>query len=429
MDPPFDLLPRLVAAALPAAAASVFAAASTASAGLSEARKRTLSEVLPRGPARALSRYLEQGSVIEARWMVMRILGITLSALALRDALPDQLGAWRWVFASLTTLVAFGIPAQMARAVATRTAETTAPLLIRWLWPFELLAAPIAAPLHWLGQRGRSDAPLGCDENAEVIGSQSGTGNIAQQEASKLGNTLGLGELVVGAIMVPRAHVSAIGLHQSTAEVINRVIAEGHSRYPVYEGRIDNVVGILNVKDLLSFLTGGQPLDSLELPRLLHHPVLFVPETRPALDLLREMRHHGQHLAVVLGEFGGMSGIVTQEDLLQRIVGDTRDQPDREEPLIVELGAGRLMVDAAIPIVDLARYLGQFLPVDGNDKSLGELIVSHLGSVPPVGTRFSAFELDFVIRGSDQRQVSRVEVSHRLEAKSIAPRSGRPPPD
>jgi CBS domain containing-hemolysin-like protein len=126
--------------------------------------------------------------------------------------------------------------------------------------------------------------------------------------------------------------------------------------------------------------------------------------------VLRDMRAGRHHMAVVIDEFGGVIGIVTLEDLLEEIVGDIRDEHDMDEAPIVDLGEGRLMVDAAIPIADLSRYLGAELPTDGDYHSLGGFIVHRLGRVPQVGATLEAQALRFIVREADERRIAMVEV-------------------
>jgi CBS domain containing-hemolysin-like protein len=223
--------------------------------------------------------------------------------------------------------------------------------------------------------------------------------------------------------MVPRTQVHAIEIDTPIAEVL-RVIAESeHSRYPVYRENIDNVVGVLHAKDMLPHLSRGE-LEKVALPSLVRQPVVFVPESQPADSVLREMRVGKQHLAVVLDEFGGTSGILTLENLLEQIVGDIRDEHDVEEPPIVDLGEGKLLVDASVSIADLSRYLGAELPTDGDYHTLAGFVVAELGTVPEVGVRLSAFDLDFEVKEADERRVLRVEITRRSPpAESILPRS------
>jgi CBS domain containing-hemolysin-like protein len=136
------------------------------------------------------------------------------------------------------------------------------------------------------------------------------------------------------------------------------------------------------------------------------------------------MRAGKHHLAIVLDEFGGTSGILTLEDLLEQIVGDIRDEHDVEEPPIVDVGDGKLLVDASVSIADLSRYLGAELPDDGDFHTLAGFIVAELGTVPEVGARVSAFSLEFEVKEADERRVLKVEITRRAPpAESVAPRS------
>ncbi|HMA91327.1 MAG TPA: hemolysin family protein [Polyangiaceae bacterium] len=427
----------LLLAALPAANAAWFSAASVAAATLSDARRRALCDVLPKGAASAMRRYTNMGPTIEARWMVARVAGIVTSALLFHDALVAFSRPSRLLLAALAAIWSFGIPSEIAKAFVTRSAERTAPTLIRLLWPFEILAAPLAAPAGWLGDLVRLTFPKRItltdvtEEEVNLIvkdGERSGT--IAHDEAEMIHNVLGFADLTARDLMVARTRVTSLPLDTTPSELLRIVLAEGHSRYPVYDERIDNVIGILHVKDILPFTIRPGGLDHLELERLLHRPVLFVTESQSSSSVLYEMRQKRQHLAIVIDEFGGVSGVLALEDLLERIVGDIRDEHDEAEPPIQELGDGRLLVDATVPIVDLSRYLDTELPDDGDYNSLGGLLITRLGRVPPVGAKMSEYGLEFVVRAADERHVSKVEIVRRsTPPDAVEPRSLRPTPE
>jgi CBS domain containing-hemolysin-like protein len=155
----------------------------------------------------------------------------------------------------------------------------------------------------------------------------------------------------------------------------------------------------------------------------LRTPVAFVPDSQSGSSVLKDMRAGRHHMAIVIDEFGGMSGALTLEDLLEKIVGDIRDEHDVDEPPIVDLGNGRLAVDASVPIADLSRYLGAELPVDGDYHSLAGFIIAQLGRVPEVGTQLTAYGLQFEVREADERRVSKVEITRLAPPESIVPRS------
>lgn len=416
---------------------ALFAAASVAVATLSDARRRALSEVLPGPSATALRRYSTMGPTIEARWMVARVTGIVASALMFEDSLGFMDRQWRLVAAALAAIWAFSLPAEIGKALVTRSAESAGPALIRLLRPIELLAAPLAAPAVWLGDTFRrafmsrvADADVTEEEVNLIVEEGERRGAIQHDEAEMIHNVLEFGDLTAGDVMVPRTRVTSIPLDTPPEELLRIIVAEEHSRYPVYDERIDNVVGILHVKDLLTYTTTPKKMRTLDIEPLLHRPVLFVSDTQSSQSVLFEMRQKRQHLAIVIDEFGGMSGIVALEDLLERIVGDIRDEHDEGDPPILELGGGRLMVDASVPIIDLSRYLDTELPEHGDYNSLGGLLVSHLGRVPPIGARMSEYGLDFVVRDADERRVSKVEILRRSVAPdSVCPRTLRPGPE
>jgi putative hemolysin len=382
------------------------------------------------GARDALERYETQGGAMEARWVVIRALGISLTALLIARYLPP-FGGWRLGVAAFGALVVYGIPTEIGRVLATRNPERYAPLLLRLVAPLELLISPIAAPFVWIGrlfepktENRPTPAPGLVETEVEMLVNEGElSGSLGHEQSEMIRNVLDFGDITAGQLMVPRTQVHAIEIDTPVAEVL-RVIAESeHSRYPVYRENIDNVVGVLHSKDLLPHLARGD-LEKVGLPALVRQPVVFVPESQPADSVLREMRAGKHHLAVVLDEFGGTSGILTLENLLEQIVGDIRDEHDVEEPPIVDLGDGKLLVDASVSIADLSRYLGAELPTDGDYHTLAGFVVAELGTVPEVGVRLTAFELDFEVKEADERRVLKVEITrHSPPAESLLPRS------
>ncbi len=416
---------------LPALGAAVFAAANAALGALSTARKAALRDSLQGRSRQALARYLERGEAIESRWLVLRVLGIAVSALLIGQLLPHSMGGWLPELAALLALLAYGVPAEIGRVMAARTAERSAPLLLRVLWPFEMVVAPLAAPIVWLGGVfGRllarpPSSPKMTENEVEIIVNEGElNGSLDHEQSEMIRNVLDFGDLTAGELMVPRTRVTAFDIETPTDELLRLVVENGHSRYPVFRERIDNVVGILHVKDLTSHLASGD-LQTLAFADIVRGPVVYVPEGQTASSVLKDMRAMRQHMAIVIDEFGGMSGIVTLEDLIEEIVGDIQDEHDEDEAPIVDLGDGRLLVDASVPIDDLSDYLGAEFPEDGDYNSLGGFIVDRLGRVPRVGARLSALGLDFLVREADERCVARVEIVRAASKESVSPRSSR----
>jgi CBS domain containing-hemolysin-like protein len=290
---------------------------------------------------------------------------------------------------------------------------------------------PIAAPFIVMGnlfgkspdaERDTARPPGVTETEVELIVNEGEmNGSLDHDQSEMIRNVLDFGDVTAGQVMVPRTQVAAFEIDMAMEEVLRKVTESEHSRYPVYRESVDNVVGVVHVKDLLRHAARGD-LSGLGLAALLRQPVAFVPESQSATTVLRDMRAGRHHLAVVIDEFGGFSGIVTLEDLLEQIVGDIRDEHDVDEPPIVDLGSGKLMVNASVSIADLSRYLGAEIPEDGDYNTLGGFIVAQLGRVPEAGTKLSALGLDFEVRDADGRKINKVEITRRAPPpESILP--------
>jgi CBS domain containing-hemolysin-like protein len=407
-------------------------------AAVPEARKAALRNTLTGPSQAALDRYLENPSTIESRWLVLRVLGLAACAILIDRGMGVSSGSIRHALALLGVLIAYGVPTYLGMVLARRVAEFLLPYVLRLLRPFELLIAPLAAPLSWLGQvaagfvrRSAPPSPSLAESEVEILVTQKKEeGSLGHERAEMIRNVLDFGDLKAGDVMVPRTQVTALDVTTPGEEALKLIAARPHSRYPVYRERIDNIVGILYVKDLIGY-AATTDLRTVKIADVMRTPVVFVPETQSASTLLMDMRAgRRHHMAIVLDEFGGMSGIVTLEDVIEEIVGDIRDEHDTDEPPIVDLGNGRLMVDAGVPIGDLSRYLGVDLPEDGDYNSLGGFLVERMGQVPGVGETISDYGLDFVIRDADDRKISKVEIIRQTQTpdpgpETIAPSSRR----
>jgi len=415
---------------LPAVFAAAFAGASWAFGLLSPARRTALRDASEGAPRKALDRYLESGRAIESRWLVVRAFAIGLTALLVQGQLGSRADAGSLVLSALIAVLAYAVPSEAARAVVARNPERAAPWLLTVLRPFELLAAPISAPIlavsrlvgKWAAPAAAPSPEVTETEVEMIVNEGERTGSLGHGASEMIRNVPEFGDATAGQVMLPRTDVTAFDVDTPLDEALRTIVESGHSRYPVYKDSLDNVIGLLYAKDLLRLASDGG-LDGASLESIVRTPVAYVPESQLASSVLRDMRAGRHHMAIVIDEFGGMSGIVTLEDLLEQIVGDIRDEHENEEPPIADLGEGRLLVDASVPIGDLSRYLGAELPEDGDYHSLGGLLTAELGRVPEVGTRHTAFGLVFVVREGDERRVSKVEITRVTPAASVSPPS------
>jgi putative hemolysin len=417
-------------ALFPAMLAALFGAANWSLSQLPATRRAALRDSLEGAPRLALERYIEFRSVIEARWLVVRAIGVALTAVLLAEVLPESLGHWVPPIAALGSVVAYAVPAEMLKAAAQEAPERWAPWFLRLLRPVELLVAPLAATPVWLSGlvtkrlvRNRTEPPPAVTENEVGLMVTEGemAGALDHEQSEIIRNVLEFGDVTARDVMVPRTQTISFEISVPMTEILRHVAEAAHSRYPVHRETVDNVVGVLHAKDLLHAVARGDSA-TIHLESILR-PVVFVPESQSAASVLKDMRAGRHHLAIVLDEFGGFSGIVTLEDLLEQIVGDIRDEHDVEEAPIADLGDGKLIVDASLPLADLSRYLGTELPAEGDYHSLGGFLAAHHGRVPEVGATLSKFGLEFIVREADERRVTKVEIHRDAPPMSIAPRT------
>jgi CBS domain containing-hemolysin-like protein len=216
---------------------------------------------------------------------------------------------------------------------------------------------------------------------------------------------LDLPETIVKEVMVPRIDTVFLEAGASRAELLACMAGSGHSRFPVYAETIDNVIGILYVKDVLSYLLKDEGFD---LRTIIRKP-FFVPEAKRIYDLLRELRHRRVHIAVVVDEYGGVSGIVCMEDILEEIIGDIQDEFDNETPEILKLGEGMFLCDARMNLHDLAKMLGIAFPADDFD-TLGGFVFDLFGKIPAPYERIDYKGHEIIIQDMDGHKINTVKL-------------------
>lgn len=230
-------------------------------------------------------------------------------------------------------------------------------------------------------------------------------------ERALLRNVLDVGDLRVGEIRVPRADIVAVADDIAFDELVKVMIEAEHSRLPVYRETLDDVLGMVHIKDVMPYLAGRK---DFALSKVLRR-VLVVPPSKIVLDLLREMRNTRTHMAMVVDEYGGIDGLVTIEDLVEQIVGEIDDEHDEVEgPMLVERAPGLFDAQGRCPVEDLEERFGRRLidPEDGEPvDTLGGLIVAQLGRVPQRGELVEHESgLAFEVVDADPRRVKRVRI-------------------
>ena len=238
-------------------------------------------------------------------------------------------------------------------------------------------------------------------------------GVIEAEEQQMIGAVLELGEQRVHEVMVPRIDIKAVPSTATLDEIVDVIVAGGHSRIPVYDENVDSIAGILYAKDLIPFLSRGeQP----EIKSILREP-LFVPESISVDDLLHNFQRGKVHIAIVLDEYGGTAGLVTIEDLIEEIVGEIQDEYDTEEPMIEAMSDDEARVDGRASVDDLTEHFG--VDLDGADReqydTVGGLVYHEIGGVPKVGDTVEVDGLTLTVESTDGRRVGKVLVVRRRE--------------
>jgi CBS domain containing-hemolysin-like protein len=393
---------------------------------LGEPRLRAARESL--GPrAKLAARYHDNPRLVHTRLLAARVTLLTCAA-----GLAAYMGGSLYGIvggAAATALVSlgYGLVAEAATRFASRRATGIALPLLARLRVFELIFAPLAVPLAWVGGLvDRLFPPKPEDDPERITEADVGqmieqgeeTGSITQDHAAMLRAVLDFHGMTAREIMVPRTRMVAIEVSTSLDQVVDLVIHSGHSRYPVYRERADQVIGVLYAKDLFRiFRDRGR---DTKLAELVRKDVFFVAERHKIGALLKEMQSRRVHLAVVTDEFGGTAGVITLEDILEEIVGDIQDEHDREEPEVRSTGADRYEAEGSVSLHHLEEVVGVALkPDDSSSDSLGGLLVETAGRVPAPGERIELGGLAFTVLDSDARRVERVEIT-RVSAHDAA---------
>jgi len=239
---------------------------------------------------------------------------------------------------------------------------------------------------------------------------------LDRQERALIANVLRLRGKSADDVMVPRADIVAMPVDVTLEQALDQIRREGHSRLPVYREQLDDIVGMVHIKDLFAYV--GRP-DAFNLEALLRLPLMVAPQI-PVLDLLLQMRQARMHLALVVDEYGGIDGLLTIEDLVEEIVGDIADEHDEVEgPMIVERPDGALDLDARLSIEDFETRLGQTLTENEREADIdtvGGLVFTLAGRVPARGEVIShASGLEFRILDADARRIRRLRARRPMQ--------------
>jgi putative hemolysin len=416
----------------------VFSATEIALVTIRRSRLQQLIDEGHRG-ARRVQRLKENpGQFLAVIQIGINFLGFLASAYA-AVSLVDGMATWLGTFGPLQGLasgialvvvtvlltiftIIFGelVPKQIGLAHAERVAMSTS----RFIDLLGTILGPLVGFLTWTTRRisrlfgadVAADERISAEELRLIIEQGGEQGILEAEEEQMIHAVIELGDRRVHEVMVPRIAMISLAAGATSDEAIDKVIEEGHSRIPVYEETIDEIVGILYAKDLLPYLKDSAG-DPPELRTLLRTPV-FVPESMSVDDLLHEFQRRKVHIAIVLDEYGGTAGLVTIEDLLEEIVGEIQDEYDVEEPLIVKLSDDEARIDGRADVDDLAKLFDIDLGLEDEDEydTVGGLVYHRIGGVPKPGDQVAVDGLTLTVETTDGRRVGKVLVVRSRES-------------
>ncbi len=274
---------------------------------------------------------------------------------------------------------------------------------IDWiLAPFSAILMMLLGSPSMLEQRL---SPVTEDELKSWVEEGQPEGSLEQGERKMIASIFHFGDTLAREIMIPRIDILALEVNISLDEAIVALNKSGHSRVPVFDETVDNIIGLLYAKDLLRARLEGQNIVSL---RSLLRPAYFVPEAKKVDELLREMQARSVHMALVVDEYGGIAGLVTLEDIVEEIVGEIRDEYDQSEEMLFEkIGDEEYIFHGRIDIDDFNGVMGASLPKEVAD-TLGGFIYSQIGRVPVGGEKISFDNLVLTVEQVSGRRIRRV---------------------
>ena len=404
------------------AASAFFSAAETGLTALGDAR---VSALVEQGGRRGslLKLWKERPERVLATLLLGNTLvNVSMGSLTAIMAVEAGFGKRLALVTGATTflLLVFGevTPKTFAKRYASAVAPVLMPLVAVFyflLWPVVTLLVQFPRALIHLA-RMSPDAPVDSVTSQELeylieLGARHGS--LDREKEALLNSVLAFTEVLVKEIMVPRTQVVALEDSAGYDEVLKLATESELSRIPVYRETMDEITGVLYVKLLLAdaHLSNASP-SQFQLKRYLKKP-FFVPEVMKVSRLLTEMQRRKTHLAVVVDEFGGTSGIVTLEDVVEEIVGEIHDESDVEDKKLKVLPDGVVLADAQVSIRDLEQHLGVEFPEDGDYETLGGFLTATAGRVPPSGSLVVWGGLTFTVKLADERRVLKVEISKK----------------
>ncbi|MGH2458176.1 MAG: hemolysin family protein [Chloroflexota bacterium] len=366
--------------------------------------------------ARRIADFAERPAKYLATLAVVKPAAVIAAVIASFQLLDGGSLRWSALLAWLATfVVALILGWIVPHATAADHPEDVSAALALPIKTLSVVFAPLARVVAWvtdrlswlLGAGPIPEGPLVTPAELKVmVAASEEEGLIERQERTMIDNILELEEKTVREVMVPRPDIVGLPAATTVRGAVDIFVREGYSRLPVYRDTIDDIVGILYGKDLLPLSVSGRLDDQVgDFVR----PAYFVPESKKAGDLLRELQQKRVHIAIVVDEYGGTAGMVTIEDALEEIVGEIQDEFDTEEQKVVKISDDEALVDGGVSVDDANEELDLDLAAEEVD-TIGGLVHEKLGRIPIVGDKVELDNARLTVVSSSGRRVTRVRV-------------------
>jgi putative hemolysin len=386
-------------------------------------RARLNEELEKRGKAGYLQTTVEHASDLIFVTAVFRLVAnilVLVGVLRLLNETRYPLGVQYLLAVFIAGVICLFTSVALPHSISRHAAEPTVAVFIRFLHGLRLTLLPVTKLMQPIDNLIASAAtseeasePERIEQDVEneilsAVEEGEKEGVVDEEERQMIERVIAFHDTHVGQIMTPRPEIFALEANCTLDTVKTRIAESGHSRIPVYQGTIDQIVGILHARDLLKFL--GQPPENFKLKDFLRPP-FFVPETKPLRDLLHDFRLQKVHIAIVSDEYGGTAGLVTIEDIFEELVGDVSDEHEPAEPAMITRTSDLTAdADARVYIDELNRVMGLNLPEDAGYDTLGGFVTTTVGKIPTTGTTFEHNGVKYTILDAEPQKVNRVRI-------------------
>jgi len=346
-------------------------------------------------------------------WLLTLVAQVTAAVLATGLAIDAFSGAGEVVAAVGVTVVLYVVAVLPPKAIAVQHTDRCALVVARSIYLLGKFLRPLSRVLViasnfmmlLLPGRRMPEGPFVTDEALRQLVDIDDDEESEEEEQELIHSVFEFSDTIVREVMVPRPDMVVLPSDATLEQALETITQAGYSRIPIFDGDIDNIVGVLYAKDLLKRSTEDGSTRAATLSRA----PLFVPEQKKLAELLREMQEQRVHMAIVIDEYGGTAGLVTIEDLVEEIVGEIVDEYDKEEPLVEPLGDGALRVDAKLGIDEVNELLGVELPDDDWD-TVGGLVYELTGRVPVPGETVRFESIEFQTERVTGRRIQKVVI-------------------